>query len=571
MGGSVYTILPLPGSLSSILKAASWKGPTIEPRVIQPRSPPLRALSSEYAPAISFHFAMPLAAAEPSSGKYAARSFARASRHLPCFSQRMWRTFTAVPAPVGFFPPPSSSSLPLAAALPFGGIVNRQTAIRASIERWTSMDEFRAAIPAHRRALLASLIASCTEDELEFLRASIESAKTKRDLLGDLPVELAHAILGYLDVSTLCRARLVSRKWAAMIDNAHVWTSAAQRLLLLAPPRECHAVVPSAAGMVARGVARLEALTHRDPIIHELTSVVSSSTILSMTSYVLNGRTHLILSGFDRSVRVYRLPEGTEVGSLEMNRCSAVEADEEIVVTGSFDGTLSVWELAGGAHRQDFRRHAGAVRCLSFRRAEDRLVSGGCDCAIRVWVLSTGQCLRTIVDTHWVLGVRFFLGPSPADGPDALYIASRTEAGLAVDGPDGQRVAVSAMPSTTELRLVRQGRASLALVSSRHGLHVLSLPDLHRLRDFDGHAVDSFDVGSVAIAVAQGTQLQLRAIEDGRVLCSVRLPSPIYAISCAGEHVAAAMQRGHVVLAWGGEAAVRLERARDCVAPAADG
>ena len=45
-GGSVYTGLPKEETGSA--KAASWNGPTIEPRVIQPREPPLLALSSLY-------------------------------------------------------------------------------------------------------------------------------------------------------------------------------------------------------------------------------------------------------------------------------------------------------------------------------------------------------------------------------------------------------------------------------------------------------------------------------------------------------------------------------------------
>lgn len=65
-------------------KAASWNGPTMEPLVIHPKSPPWRALSSLYAAATSGNFWPDLI-------------FSRASKHFDCFSQRMCLTLTAVP------------------------------------------------------------------------------------------------------------------------------------------------------------------------------------------------------------------------------------------------------------------------------------------------------------------------------------------------------------------------------------------------------------------------------------------------------------------------------------------
>merc|ERR1719187_1727831 len=69
------------------------------PLVIQPRLPPLLALSSLYADATVLNDSPAL-------------SFSRASRHLDCFSHRMCLTFTAVPPLISFFPPPSPASAP---------------------------------------------------------------------------------------------------------------------------------------------------------------------------------------------------------------------------------------------------------------------------------------------------------------------------------------------------------------------------------------------------------------------------------------------------------------------------
>ncbi|KAG5458319.1 MAG: hypothetical protein BJ554DRAFT_1475, partial [Olpidium bornovanus] len=46
----------------------------------------------------------------------------------------------------------------------------------------------------------------------------------KRDFLGCLPVELSHHVLRYLDVSSMCRAACVSKRWRNVVDgDAGVW------------------------------------------------------------------------------------------------------------------------------------------------------------------------------------------------------------------------------------------------------------------------------------------------------------------------------------------------------------
>lgn len=105
-GGSVYTGLSM--LLTGRANAASWKGPTMEPLVIQPKSPcrkeppglscrphiapgqcsarssltPCLALSSLYCEATSLN-------------RTPAFSFSMASMALPCFSHKMCRTWGA--------------------------------------------------------------------------------------------------------------------------------------------------------------------------------------------------------------------------------------------------------------------------------------------------------------------------------------------------------------------------------------------------------------------------------------------------------------------------------------------
>ena len=75
-----------------------------------------------------------------------------------------------------------------------------------------------------------------------------------------------------------------------------------------------------------------------------------------------------------------------------------------VAVTGSRDTTVKVWSLETGELQHSLRGHTGAVtgvRVLQTEEDRDRLetssevaVSAGQDCNIKVWNLSTGECIK---------------------------------------------------------------------------------------------------------------------------------------------------------------------------------
>merc|ERR1719324_1915775 len=72
-------------------------------------------------------------------------------------------------------------------------------------------------------------------------------------------------------------------------------------------------------------------------------------------------------------------------------------------LSGSEDGTLRLWEHAeaeagstGGSPLRAlrfFHAHPGGVRCLAADWGSNRVLSGGEDCLLRLWDLSTGSCI----------------------------------------------------------------------------------------------------------------------------------------------------------------------------------
>lgn len=73
----------------------------------------------------------------------------------------------------------------------------------------------------------------------------------------------------------------------------------------------------------------------------------------------------------------------------------AFSPDEQVLATGSWDGTVKLWNLESGALFW-MGRHASSIQCLAFTPDGHTLVSGGDDAIIRLWEVSTGTPLQVL-------------------------------------------------------------------------------------------------------------------------------------------------------------------------------
>src|SRR5204863_2889106 len=62
-----------------------------------------------------------------------------------------------------------------------------------------------------------------------------------------------------------------------------------------------------------------------------------------------------------------------------------------VLITGSSDCTVRIWNLATGAELRCLRGHAHVVRTLQFD--DVKLITGSMDCTIRVWDWRNGRCI----------------------------------------------------------------------------------------------------------------------------------------------------------------------------------
>ncbi len=74
----------------------------------------------------------------------------------------------------------------------------------------------------------------------------------------------------------------------------------------------------------------------------------------------------------------------------------AVTPDGRWAVSGSYDGTLKLWDLETGIPRTTFRGHGGPVHAVAVIQNGKRVISGSTDQTLRIWESETGALYCTL-------------------------------------------------------------------------------------------------------------------------------------------------------------------------------
>ena len=82
--------------------------------------------------------------------------------------------------------------------------------------------------------------------------------------------------------------------------------------------------------------------------------------------------------------------------------------DGTLLVSGSNDQTIKLWDVQTGGVVRTFHGHTGYVQSVSISADCATIVSGSDDCTIKLWDIQTGECHHVIEQQNRVDHVRFY-------------------------------------------------------------------------------------------------------------------------------------------------------------------
>lgn len=313
---------------------------------------------------------------------------------------------------------------------------------------------FSAAPAKHRNLMLQGILAQCCFPQLSLISANVRDL-IKIDFLAALPAELGFKILCYLDTTSLCKAAQVSRRWRSLADDDVVWhkmceqhidrkcTKCGWGLPLLERKRlrtekrqiQLRAMgqglnewspaitpipqedTPTAEGSSPAGMKRSadQGLLSPESAKRTCTSSVKSDTRPAEGRQDGGYFSAMLRKRPWKDVYKDRFKVGlswkygrfsTKVFKGHTNGVMALQFDENVLITGSYDTTVKVWDINTGEELRTLRGHTSGIRCLQFD--DQKLMTGSLDSTLRLWNWRTGQCLRTFeAHTGGIISLNF--------------------------------------------------------------------------------------------------------------------------------------------------------------------
>ena len=142
----------------------------------------------------------------------------------------------------------------------------------------------------------------------------------------------------------------------------------------------------------------------------------------------------LISGSYDRTVRVWNLETGQTIRILcgHMRAVRALQFDEVKLITGSMDRTLRVWNWRTGVCVRVLEGHSEGVISLTFDA--DLLASGSVDTTVKVWNLRKGDCFTLRGHEDWVNAVKIWDPNSSHDSTSPSIHAQDTFSSYTSEG-----------------------------------------------------------------------------------------------------------------------------------------
>lgn len=109
----------------------------------------------------------------------------------------------------------------------------------------------------------------------------------------------------------------------------------------------------------------------------------------------------LVVSGSrDRNVKIWNTATGkcqqTLKGHSDWVRSVAFSHNSKLIASGSDDKTIKLWDTATGKCQQTLKDHSSCVISVAFSHSSKQIASGLLDSTIKIWDTMTGKCQQTL-------------------------------------------------------------------------------------------------------------------------------------------------------------------------------
>ena len=230
-----------------------------------------------------------------------------------------------------------------------------------------------------------------------------------------------------------------------------------------------------------------------------------------------------ILSGsWDGTLKLWNLNAGKEIrtfsGHTSLVSSVAFSPDGKFVLSGSNDNTLKLWDIETGKEIRTFLGHTYAVSSVAFSPDGKFALSGSYDNTLKLWDMNSGKEVRSFSGhTDWITSVVF--------SPDGKFALSGSydntlklweiETGKEVKTFSGHFGAVNSVAYSPGGKLVLSG-------SNDNTLRLWEIETGKEIRTFSGHIFFVYNVafspdGKFALSGSQDGTLKLWDIETGKV------------------------------------------------------
>lgn len=270
---------------------------------------------------------------------------------------------------------------------------------------------FSAAPDPHRSLILRGLLSQCCFPQLSFISQEVSSL-IRIDFISTLPMEISLKILCYLDCNSLCNAAQVSRKWKSLADDDRVWHHMCEQHI----DRKC----PNCGwGLPLMHMKRAREFTTDDdqannPDKRRKVEELPAGGEGQSSAIIVKGNNGegSQEDGSARRVVLKKRPWKSvysERFKLEKNwrkgihtiktfvghsdGVTCLQFNGKYLMTGSYDSSIKIWKVSTGECIRTLTGHTKGVRALVFD--SQKLITAGLDSTIKVWNYHTGQCIST--------------------------------------------------------------------------------------------------------------------------------------------------------------------------------